>query len=85
MGKENSDAQNNENCSYSLEHRRILSNRSTKRSTLCTVKEIPLGGMKLPSHDEFEQQLRPSNPMISSGRGAATSSVFTPPLREPAR
>jgi hypothetical protein len=48
MGNEDSDAQNNEECSYSFKHRRILRNRFTKRSTFCTVKQIPLSRMKLP-------------------------------------
>ena len=49
MGNENSDAQKNEECSYSLEHRRIPRNRFNKRPTFCSVKEIPLSGMKLPA------------------------------------
>jgi hypothetical protein len=48
MGNEDSDAQNNEECSYSFKHRRILRNRFTKRSTFCTVKQTPLSRMKLP-------------------------------------
>jgi hypothetical protein len=49
VGNENSYAQNNEKCGNNLEHRRTLRNRcTTKRSTFCTVKEIPLRGMKLP-------------------------------------
>jgi hypothetical protein len=50
MGNENSDAQNNEKCSNGLKHRRmILRNQFTKGLTFCTVKEIPLRGLKFPS------------------------------------
>jgi hypothetical protein len=55
MGKENSEAQNNEKSNNSFKHRRILRNRFTKRSTFCTVKEIPVSEMNFSRHDDFEQ------------------------------
>jgi hypothetical protein len=55
MGKDNSDAQNNEKCSYNFEHPRISCAIPTKRPTFCTVKEIPLSGLNFPPHDDFEQ------------------------------
>jgi hypothetical protein len=55
MGNENSDAQNNEKCSYSFKHQRILRNPFTKRSTFRTVKEIPLSKSNFQLHDDFEQ------------------------------
>jgi hypothetical protein len=48
VGNENSDAQNNEEHSYSFKHRRILRNPITKGSAFCTVKEIPLSGLNFP-------------------------------------
>jgi hypothetical protein len=49
MGKENSDAQNNEKCSYSLKHRRILRNGFNKRSTFLHSQRDSVERMKLPT------------------------------------
>jgi hypothetical protein len=59
MGKQNTDAQYNEECSYSLEHQRLLRNRSNKAPTFCTVKEIPLSVVNFSGHDDFEQHCVP--------------------------
>jgi hypothetical protein len=59
MGNENSDAQNNEECSYCLEHWRLLHNRSNKAPTSCTVKEIPFSVVNFSRHDDSEQHCAP--------------------------
>jgi hypothetical protein len=61
MGNENSDAQNNQKCGNSFEHRRILRNRSLRDRPCCTVKEIPLSGLNFAPHDDFEQHRAPED------------------------
>jgi hypothetical protein len=55
VGNEDADAQNNQKCGNSFKHQPILRNRPIERSPFCTVKEIPLGHINFPPHDDFEQ------------------------------